>query len=237
MRLSRHLIVHGEHTRHIVRTELGFPRPVHVALHPCYQGWYRDDVSRASARQALGLPAEGLALLYFGYVKPYKGVEDLIRAFRSVPGQDSSLHVVGRPLDATIRTEVERLAAADPRVRLRLAYVADDEVQTYFRAADVVVFPFRETQTSGSLMLALTFGRPVVAPDIATLSEYIDASMGVLYDPRQPDALANALRAITRAPLDAMARNAARRAREMSWDDMAEVHLRAYADICPPGTA
>ncbi len=233
MRLSRHLIVHGEFTRQLVCGELGYPRPVHVALHPSYKGWYRDEVSREQARQALGLPADGLAMLYFGYVKPYKGVEDLIRAFRTLPDENCSLHVVGRPLDAAIRADVERLAAADPRVRLRLAYVADDEIQTFFRAADVVVFPFRKTQTSGSLMLALTFGRPVVAPKIATLSEYVDASMGVLYDPQETDALPRALRAVAQAPLDAMARSAAQRADELSWCDMADVHLAAYVDIRP----
>ena len=75
--------------------------------------------------------------------------------------------------------------------------------------------------------------RPVVAPKIATLSEYVDASMGVLYDPQETDALPQALRAVAQAPLDAMARSAAQRGDELSWCDMADVHLAAYADIRP----
>lgn len=234
MRLSRQLIVHGEHTRRVVRGELRYPRQVQVAHHPPYTGWYKDEMTPAQARKTLGLGAGDRVLLYFGYVKPYKGVEDLLRAFRGLPGEDLRLLVVGRPLDDAIRGEVEALAAQDARVHARLTYVPEDDIQLYFRACDLVVFPFRETQTSGSLMLALTFGRPVVAPAMATLTEYVDDSVGVMYDPSAPDALAGALARAVAAPLPAMAAAAQRRAAALDWGAMADVHLRVYHAICPP---
>lgn len=231
MKLSRHLIVHGEFTKRLVRMKHGYPRDVQVAHHPSYLGWYKDEVTREQARQALGIRVNELVFLYFGYVKPYKGVEDLISAFRKLPGSDRALLIVGKPLDAAIKDQVEGAAAADPRIRTRLAYIADDEIQNYFRAADVVVFPFRETQTSGSLMLALTFGRAVVAPQIATLAEYVDSSMGVLYDPEAAEALENALQTATHSPLETMGVNARLRADALDWGHMADRHLRVYLNI------
>lgn len=233
MRLSRHLIVHGDYTKRILISEYNYKGSVSVARHPSYKGWYKDEVTREQARQELGLPADGLAFLYFGYVKPYKGVEDLILAFRQLPGFDRSLYIVGKPLDDEIKHLCEGLASADPRIRTRLSYVADDEVQTYFRATDVVVYPFRETQTSGSLMLALTFGRPVVVPNIATLSEYVDSSVGILYDPTLANALEIALHTAAAAPLDILADNANKRAVELDWASMAVVHLDAYLGVRP----
>lgn len=233
MQVSRHLIVHGEYTKRVLHTEKGFRRSVSVAYHPSYKGWYKDEVTREQARMALRLPLSELVFLYFGYIKPYKGVEDLILAFRKISESEGSLYVVGRPLDATIQGKIEALVATDPRVRTRLDYIADDEIQIYFRAADVVVFPFRETQTSGSLMLALTFDRPIVAPAIATLSEYVDDSMAVLYNPTSADALENALNTAAKAPLEQMARCAKRRAAELDWGRMAAVHLAAYRDMLP----
>jgi glycosyltransferase involved in cell wall biosynthesis len=116
-------------------------------------------------------------------------------------------------------------------VRTFLGYIADDDIQNFFRSADVVVFPFKNTQTSGSLMLAMSYGCPVIAPRIATLPEYMDSDMGFLFDPESPGALEQALDAAARAPLPSMAVNARRRAESMRWDTMARSHLAAYQSI------
>lgn len=110
--------------------------------------------------------------------------------------------------------------------------IADDDIQYFFRAADVVVFPFRKTQTSGSLMLALSFGRPVIAPAIATLPEYIiDADSGILFDPTHPENLAHALSEAASAPLADMAEAARQQAESLKWENMARVHLASYHAI------
>jgi glycosyltransferase involved in cell wall biosynthesis len=230
MRLSCRLIVHGEHTRQVLIEHHDYRRPIAVARHPSYIGWYKDEVTRAQARLKLGLPDDAQVYLYFGYIKPYKGVEDLIRAFGQLPDNNAALYIVGKPLDATIKDEVEALATADPRIRTHLAYIPDDDIQYFFRAADVVVFPFRNTQTSGSLMLALSYGCPVIAPAIATLPEYVGSDSGILFDPAKPGDLTRAIAESTHAPLAQMAANARQRAESLSWKDMAAVHDKVYQD-------
>ena len=231
MKLCCRLLVHGEYTRHEVQTRHGFVRPIDIVRHPSYIGWYKDEATREQARQKLGLSEAARIYLFFGYVKPYKGVEDLIEAFRSVQDDQAFLLVVGKPLDAEIKTKIESLAAADSRIRTFLGYIANDDIQYFFRAADVVVFPFRNTQTSGSLILALSYGCPVIAPAIATLPEYIDADSGILFDPTHPGNLARALHEAASAPLADMAKAARRQAESLKWDDMARVHLASYHAI------
>ncbi len=231
MKLCRRLFVHGEYTRNEVQDKHGFVRPIDIARHPSYIGWYKDEATREQARQKLGLPEAACVYLFFGYVKPYKGVEDLIEAFHSVQDNQAFLLVVGKPLDEEIKIKIESMALADPRIRTFLGYIADDDIQYFFRAADVVVFPFRNTQTSGSLMLALSFGCPVIAPAIATLPEYIDANSAIFFDPKLPENLARALSEAANAPLADMAKAARRQAESLSWEDMARVHLASYLAI------
>ena len=231
MKLSRRLIVHGEHTRQVLIEHHDYRRPIDVARHPSYIGWYKDAVTREQARAKLGLPDDARVYLYFGYIKPYKGVEDLIQAFGQISVDGAILLIAGKPLDEAIKQEVESMAAADRRVRTFLGYIADDDIQDFFRSADVVVFPFKNTQTSGSLMLAMSYGCPIIAPRIATLPEYVDSDMGFLFDPESPGALEHALDAAASAPLSSMAANARRRAETMRWDTMARSHLATYQSI------
>lgn len=231
MSLCRCLIVHGDYTRELIRSEYAFDRQIAVVRHPAYTGAYPNTIDRASSRDHLAITPGSRVFLYFGYIKPYKGVEDLIRAFASVEDENAVLLLVGKPLDDNIRQQIEALAAPDQRIRTVLGYVPDEHVQYYFNAADIVVFPFRHTQTSGSLMLALTFGRPVIAPRIATLPEYIDATSGILFDPEKPDDLARALNDAETAPLERMADAAREQGQRHTWAEMAARHADLYREI------
>ena len=87
---------------------------------------------------------------------------------------------------------------------------------------------FKQTQTSGSLMLAMSFGRPIIAPSVATLPEYVDNSSGILFDPGKPGDLARAVHEADQRPLAALGLAARQRAESLSWADMAKTHLAAY---------
>jgi glycosyltransferase involved in cell wall biosynthesis len=228
MKLSRRLIVHGEHTRQELLTRHAYDRPINIARHPSYVGWYKDETTREQGRARFGLADDARVYLYFGYIKPYKGVEDLIEAFQQLNDEKAVLLIAGKPLDDAIKRDVESRAASDPRIRTFLGYIPDDDIQFFFRAAGLVVFPFRNTQTSGSLMLALSYGCPIIAPQIATIPEYVGEDSGILFDPSQPGALARALAQAAHAPIEQLARNARQRAESSSWAQMAKVHLNVY---------
>lgn len=136
-------------------------------------GHYRSvlaTVDRAAARERLDLPPDAPVLLFVGKVRAYKGVEDLLAAFRDVADPGAVLVVAGSaaaPDEETLRAR----AAADGRVRLLLRHLDDDELATVLGAADVVVLPYTRITNSGSALLALSAGRPVVAPALGALPE------------------------------------------------------------------
>jgi glycosyltransferase involved in cell wall biosynthesis len=146
-------------------------RPWFVIPHGHYRDEYPDCITREMARKALGLPMGAPVVGFFGAIKPYKNVSSLLTAFRNVPNADWRLVVAGQPVTPELASEIEQAAKDDRRIRLDLAFVPPDHVQFYLRAADLIVFPYRDILNSGSAMLALSFDRPILVPERGTMAE------------------------------------------------------------------
>ncbi len=170
-------------------------------------------------------------VLFFGLLRPYKGLEVLLDAWRGISAAE--LWIVGRP-----RIPLEPLRAEAPRgTRFVPRFVSDLELPAYFRRADVVVLPYTRTERldfSGVMATALAFGKPVVVSDIGGFSEVADAGAARLVPPGDPPALREALTALLGDPaererLAAGARAAA--AGPYSWDDAATKTLELYRSL------
>jgi beta-1,4-mannosyltransferase len=192
-----------------------------VIPHGSYLGAYPDTLTREEARTRLGIPDAGPVLLFLGAVRGYKGTDELVAAFHALPDPAARLLIAGKPRGDGIAERLRAAVVADPRIRLHLGHVPDEELQVWLRAADVVTLPFRDILTSGSAILALSFGRPVVAPALGCLPETVPADAGILYDPDLPGALESALHRALAADLDIMGNAALARARELDWDSNA----------------
>lgn len=202
---------------------------ISVVPHGNYAGNYPNDVTRPEARTALDVPDEGPVFLFFGQLRPYKGVAELIRAFDRTAPDDATLLVAGdAPVDS-YRDTLERLAERSDGARLDAGYVPIEDVATYFRAADGVVLPYRNILTSGSAMLALTFGRSPVVPDVGCNRELLGADAAVLYDP--DDGVERGLEIALSADLDRKGAAAERRAAELPWDDVADRTAEVYRSM------
>ena len=106
-------------------------------------------------------------ILCFGLIRPYKGVDVLLEAFRSIG--DAELWIVGRPLGISVES-LRRLAARlGARVRFVPRFVSDQELPAYFRRADLVALPHRDAEQSGVLYAALAFGKAIVMSDVGRL--------------------------------------------------------------------
>ena len=230
----RALFVHAKSSEDELWQRFGVRGKTVLTYHPSYAGFYEDNVTREEARKRLGLPADKKVFLFFGQVKPYKGVEDLIEAFRKVEDSESILLVVGNPQNRRIKRSIEALAAPDTRIRTDLRYIPNEDVQVFFNAADIVVFPFRRTHTSGSIMLALTYGKPLIAPAIASIPEYVDESMAVLFDPDSGQGLEKALRTVQSRDLAAMGEAALKHVTRFTWKEMGQRHAEVYRLIHKP---
>ncbi|HTZ30616.1 MAG TPA: glycosyltransferase [Streptosporangiaceae bacterium] len=202
---------------------------------------------------ALRIPGSGdgpREFLFFGKVEEYKGVEDLLSAFLALPGDiPARLTVAGQCDDPRLRSRLHELARrGGGRVALRLEHVPTAEVTPLLSAADVVVLPFRRVTTSGSALLALSHGRPLVVPDLIGLSDLPDQA-ALRYKGGIPG-LAETLVRLARADpgvLAAMSAAASDHQSQTTWQEIAErtaiemrlvlSNGRAAGRSDPPGAA
>jgi glycosyltransferase involved in cell wall biosynthesis len=165
--------------------------------HPSYAGAYEDFITREQARHELGLWPDEIVHVVFGAIKPYKGLNELLDAWDGVAadGVPRRLVVAGGPSDEAGVAETLERAALHPSVLLHARKIPATEMQIFLRAADVAVMPYLRSLNSGALMLALTFGLPVVVPAGGGLAEIVDERFARVFDPYVPDSLGSALRA------------------------------------------
>lgn len=147
-------------TKHVIRlTDQTAPPldvPTSTIVHAHYRDWFEPviDATRNPRR-----------VLYFGLIKPYKGVEQLLEAVADSPEADLDVRLVGSPSDPTLADQVRAAVAADARVSADLSYADDATLAAEIAAAALVVLPYKAMHNSGALLLALSLDTPVLAPD------------------------------------------------------------------------
>jgi len=202
-------------------------RPFVVVAH----GHYRDayvggERDRAASRRRLGLAPARRTLLTLGYVRRYKNIAELVRAFVSASATDAQLAVVGRLGSEALGEEIEAARGDDERVHLRLGAATPQEVVSWHAAADVVVLAHDTSSSlnSGAALLALSLDRPVVMPDgpsARELRDQVGAEWVIAVRGDAPDLVAAALTAAapatSRPALD-----------HLDWARLARETLAAY---------
>jgi beta-1,4-mannosyltransferase len=228
-------IVHCEAARDGLIEALDVAEPrrsrIHVVPHGHYAGAYPDDITRSEARERLGLAEGDRVVGFVGWIRPYKGVTELMAAFAAVDDERARLVIAGKALDDDYVERLQRAAADDPRVSLRLGFVPDEELQVVLRAADVIATPFLEIFTSGSVLLAMSFDRPVIAPRRGCVVDVLDDKGALLYDVDDPQGLEGALRVAMDAELDVMGRHNAERLADLGWDRVAAATRAIYERV------
>jgi glycosyltransferase involved in cell wall biosynthesis len=226
------VIAHSEHGARGLRERVGLdPGRVHVIPHGAFDYLTRLPEEKPLPPELEG--AEGPVLLFFGLLRPYKGLEVLLDAFGEVEGAE--LWIVGNP-----RMEIEPLrraaAAAPGRVRFVTRFIDDAEIPAIFRAADLLVLPYLDAEHSGVLYTGLAFGKPLLLSEVGGFPEVAATGAARLVPPGEPTALSAALNelvgnATAREQLAAAAREAA--AGPYSWHAIAAQTLDLYRDLAP----
>jgi len=224
------VIAHSEHGAARLREEVGLdPARVRVIPHGAFDYLTHLPEEKSLPPELEG--AEGPVILFFGLLRPYKGLDLLLDAFRQVEGAE--LWIVGNP-----RMDAEPLrsaaAAAPGRVRFVTRFVDDAEIPAIFRRADLVVLPYRDAEHSGVLYTGLAFGKPLVLSAVGGFPEVAATGAARLVAPEDPAALAAALTELTADPaarerLASAAREAA--AGPYSWDAVAAQTLSLYEEL------
>jgi glycosyltransferase involved in cell wall biosynthesis len=223
------VIVHCEHARQLVHQHFHRDENVFVIPHGHFIDAYPNTLDRQAARQQLGIDEESFVYLFFGNVRPYKGLETLLEVFGRLPGADLRLLLAAKVYNDYGDHFVEEARRADPRILVHPSrFFANEEFQRFFNAADVAVLPFLDVLTSGSTITALSFGIPVIVPGVGCLPELVHEPAGIVYDQQQPDALYAAMLAMQQRDLAAARQAAYQRAQSLGWDDIARATLAAY---------
>jgi len=200
-------------------------------------------LSSAEAKRQLGTSGGDKALLFFGNIAPYKGLEYLISAFAELLNKDRSyrLIIVGKPKGSEgywkqIHQGIARSGIRD-RVIERIEYIPDEETELFFKAADVLILPYTRVFQSGVLFLGYSFGLPAIASDVGTLKkEIIEGETGFVFKPQDSSDLASKIDKYFRSELF---RNLEARRAEIkayandrySWHKVAAVTTSIYSRL------
>ena len=230
--LVDHVIVHCTAAADSLLQTLGVGESardkIAIIPHGHYQGAYADEVTREQARERLGLPADAKVISFVGWVRSYKGVWELYEAFTKLEEPVARLVIAGQAVDGAYAARLTAAAKGDERIHLSLGFVEDDDLQLYLRAADVVAAPFLEVFTSGSVLLAMSFERAVIAPRRGCVTDVLDEQGGILYDADDPEGLEGALRLAMDADLEAMGRHNGADLSRFDWQRVAEATRDVY---------
>lgn len=172
-------------------------------------------------------PDEPVRLLYFGVIRSYKGVDELVNAYVRLTAEGHRLHltVVGEPWEDASRTLDRLRDGTVPNVELVDRFLESDEIQSYFQRSDVVVLPYRRASASGPVNLTMATGMPLVTTSVPAIREACQRYEGVRFaEPNDPESLA---RAIVQS-LDIVGQ---RFENPQSWDANAVRYLKFFREL------
>ncbi|WP_226479949.1 glycosyltransferase [Natrinema amylolyticum] len=234
------VIVHCESAKDQLVTVYDLPHSVTSKLttvpHGNYVDAYENRISGEGATENLGLPESATVIVFFGSIKPYKRVPELIETFSHIDEENVRLLIAGNPMNDDVARSVGAVARRDDRVETALEFVPVEEVQVYMNAADVVVLPFEDILSSGSVLLAMSFGNPIVAPRDGCLPEILADQHELLYDSDDESGLEDALERVLSTDLDELGRRNYERALTFDWDTIADRTYSVYTGrpVSPP---
>lgn len=198
--------------------------------HPVYNQ-FGESVPKTNALEELGLPKDAKYILFFGFIRGYKGLDLLIEALNYV-SEDVHLIIAGEAYGSfdSYRDQINQ-SAANPRIHTFVRYISDDEVKLFFSAADVCVLPYKGATQSGITAIAHHFNLPIIATDVGGLKENIQHGETGLIVP-QPDSelIGNAIdRYFVEGLKSTFAANIQEKKHGNTWEQFAK-EILAFAD-------
>ena len=194
-------------------------KPAVTILH----GHYRDRFAEYDLP-----PSKTGQLLYFGLIRPYKGVVNLEKVFADLPRGDERLRIVGKPSHPDLQQAVLSAAAADDRISTWLEFVPDADLVREIGEAELVVLPYEEMHNSGSILVALSVGRPVLVPRSPAneaLHDEVGGEWVIMYD---GDLTSSVLTEALAAVSDGFGMSLPPNLAERDWQTVGERHYETY---------
>jgi|GEM_PF-1330495 coenzyme F420 hydrogenase subunit beta len=197
-----------------------------------YIDYYKNTINRSDARAKLNLNPDDLVFLFFGGIRPYKKVDELIDIFNEfitrVGKNNINLLIVGNPLNSQTKEEIRQKCADSHNIIPVLRRIDNDEIQVFMNAADTGILTFKHILGSASLVVMMSFKKPIIAPDIGNMIDLLDAKGGILYSNSDKESLLNAMEKALAFDFKCMGEHNFAIINQYTWEDAARIHLNIY---------
>jgi len=198
-----------------------------IIFHGNYENFYPIPTNDLSTlKSSLGINNDEMILLFFGGLKPYKGVETLIAAFHQANNVKLKLIVAGEPQTTEYKNSLEVLINKKTNIITKFHFLDDQELSDYLTLSDAVVLPFADTLTSGSAILSMTFGKALILSDSAKVFGCVP-EQGALYF-QNLDSLTDIINTIDKEELVQMSTKNKAKAFSMNWHKVGEMTSKVY---------
>jgi len=188
-----------------------------------YVEYYENEIKADQAKKELGVIGYETTLLFFGSIRPYKGLEILIDEFVKL-NRNIALIIAGQCKDLPYANSLRERISGDKRIQFVPKLIHKNEVQVYFNAADIVVLPFKKIENSGSTILAMGFGKPIVGPQKGILPFRLKNQKELLYDSDLSESL-NLLSTINKSRLEEFGALNKEELKKYKWIDFSKVFI------------
>lgn len=203
-------------------------KPAQFTPHPLYDN-YGDAVSKTVACEKLGLDPAKKYILFFGFIRKYKGLDILLDALKHTTAKDTGVHLIIAGEFYDDRAQYDKQIADNGlqhTAHLFTEFIPNDEVKYYFGAADLIVQPYRSATQSGITQVAYHFERPMVVTNVGGLAEVIpDGKIGFVTTP-QPENIAQAIATFFNNGIPNLQQNLAEEKKKYSWGNFTETLLQ-----------
>jgi D-inositol-3-phosphate glycosyltransferase len=244
-RLTDHIFVHTQKMKTELCDDFAVPEiAVTVIRHPINNAFPDTALTPAEAKRHLGVKDNEKTILFFGRIRPYKGIEHLLAAFQQLVKSDPKyrLIIAGEPKKGSeaYLDEIRLIASRDFKpgeIILKFQFIPDREMEIYLKGGDVLVLPYKDIFQSGVLFLAYSFGLPVIATDVGSFrEEIVEGKTGFICRPGDPADLAKTLETYFLSDIYINLRTRRQDIKDYantvhSWDAVAELTRNAYVAI------
>jgi beta-1,4-mannosyltransferase len=228
-RMASKVILHSQEAlveiNHLYNLDL--THKAEIIFHGNYDGCYpKPSKSRNLLRNEEQLQKDDIALLFFGSLKPYKGIETLIRAYKKTNNVKVKLYIAGEPYSKEYHELLIDLTKNIAGITTYFTYLNDQELADHLHFADAVVLPFSDTLTSGTAVLAMTLGKALILPETAKIFGCVPLN-GVSYF-KDEQQLTDIINQLSLKELEVQGLTNLEHAKNMSWDKVARLTCQCY---------
>lgn len=229
-RMSDGMIAHSQYAKDQIKSLYGIgEKKIRVIFNGNLNYYRRHSFDKKKIRAELSIKEGEKVFLCIGRVRPYKGIPDFVKAFKRTALSDAKLFVVGKPVNNKAKDHILEMIGENININTIFDFVDERAIAKYMTASDVLVLPYKDILTSGAIMLALAYGKAVIAPDIGAITEYVAQKGAFLYE-MNGEGLEVAIKKAMNSDLEAAGKHNLDHSGRFDWDKIAKETYELYRE-------